>query len=77
MPAVTLTQTYIYAGKFYGPGEADVPDELAQKLATAEPSDKGAQQLVTIELSDDGEPKAPKPVRSRVKPLEAGSASTE
>ena len=77
MPAITLTQTYIYAGKFYGPGEVDVPDELAQKLATAEPSDKGAQKPATTEPSDEGDPKTPKPVRSRVKSLEAGSASTE
>lgn len=29
---VTLDQTYIYEGAFYGPGEADVPDAMAENL---------------------------------------------
>src|SRR5688572_1256867 len=29
---VQLFQTWIYGGKFYGPGEADIPDELHAEL---------------------------------------------
>lgn len=77
MAVVTLTQTYIYAGAFYGPGETDVPEELAQRLAAAAPRDEGAQKPAGVGPADEGEPKAPKPARARIKPLEAGSAGTE
>lgn len=44
MAKVTLTETFLYAGKFYGPGEVDLPDDahaaLAGKGAFAEPPPK-------------------------------------
>jgi len=35
MAKFTLDRTYIYWGKFYGPGDAEVPEELAQRLGLA------------------------------------------
>lgn len=36
MAKFTLDRTYIYWGKFYGPGDAEVPDELAQSLGAGD-----------------------------------------
>ena len=35
MAKLTLDKTYIFWGKFYGPGEAEVPDEFARWLQLA------------------------------------------
>ena len=35
MAKLTLDRTYIFWGKFYGPGDAEVPDELAQRFGLA------------------------------------------
>jgi len=34
MPKVTLSQTYLYAGKHYGPGEVEIENEEAAKALT-------------------------------------------
>jgi predicted flap endonuclease-1-like 5' DNA nuclease len=54
MPQRNLDRTWIYAGKFYGPGHADLPDEVAQaidaKTATApEPDHLARIQGVQVE----------------------------
>ncbi len=36
MVKLTLDRTYIFWGKFYGPGDAEVPDELAQQLGAGD-----------------------------------------
>ena len=36
MAKLTLDKTYIFWGKFYGPGDAEVPDDLAQSLAASD-----------------------------------------
>lgn len=33
MPKMTLDRTYLYAGETYGPGEAEVPEDVAKPLA--------------------------------------------
>lgn len=38
MPKRTLGRTYIYLGKFYGPGEADVPADFAKALDAENPA---------------------------------------
>lgn len=35
MAKLTLDRTYIFWGKFYGPGDAEVPDEFARWLQLA------------------------------------------
>lgn len=42
MPKVALREAYIYAGKIYGPGEVEVPDELKKSLAEKGALDKDA-----------------------------------
>jgi hypothetical protein len=32
MPKLNLDKTYIHRGKFYGPGETEVPDEAAKDI---------------------------------------------
>lgn len=36
MAKLTLDRTYIFWGKFYGPGDAEVPDDLAQSLGAGD-----------------------------------------
>ena len=36
MAKLTLDRTYIFQGKFYGPGDAEVPDDLAQSLGAGD-----------------------------------------
>ena len=36
MAKLMLDRTYIFWGKFYGPGEAEVPDELARWLGASD-----------------------------------------
>lgn len=43
MPKLNLSQTYIHSGKFYGPGEADLPDEAYTDLKAREDALKGDQ----------------------------------
>lgn len=40
MPKVTLREAFIYAGKVYGPGEAEVSDEVKKALAEKGAFDK-------------------------------------
>jgi outer membrane biosynthesis protein TonB len=59
MATVTLDRTFIHSGEFYGPGEVEVPDEIAEDLE--------AKQAALIEAEAPPEPETdprdPKPRR--------------
>lgn len=54
MPQVQLYQTWIYAGKHYGPGVADLPDEVYAALEAKKafeppaPSDLPSREMLTV-----------------------------
>lgn len=58
MPKFTLSQTYLYGGKHYGPGEVDIADaEVAKALQERDASILAARQprVVAPEPKDGGE----------------------
>jgi hypothetical protein len=64
---LTLDQTYIYNGKFYGPGEVEIEDEEAAqsiraKLNPAQPDGEAAPAPAEPEAEPEHEPA--KPARS-------------
>lgn len=46
MPSVTLDKTYIFNGKFYGPGVAEVPDDFPPEKTVEgqQPKPKGGRR---------------------------------
>jgi hypothetical protein len=62
MPKLRLSQSYIYAGKHYGPGEVEIADAEAVKALTAR---EAALRPAPPAPVTGAAPKAPAPRRSR------------
>jgi hypothetical protein len=63
MPKINLSQTYIHAGKFYGPGEVDVPEDVHKDLKAREDEAKEAAKKAEQAPPPSEEPEAEKPAR--------------
>jgi len=61
LPKVNLDRAYIFGGKFFGPGEADVPQELADALKARQQKEQGTivpEQSSTLHTLPDDFPGA-------------------
>ncbi len=59
MAKLNLSQTYVYAGKFYGPGEVDLPEDAHKALKARE----DALKAVADTAAEAAEPE-PVPAKS-------------
>lgn len=76
MPKVTLSQTYVFAGRHYGPGEVDVADEeTARALRDRDAAVQGAPapQMDEGAVDAEGAVRGPAPVEHPTRKAEGPS----
>lgn len=77
MTKATLDKTYTYRGKTYGPGEADVPDEVLEDRAiTAEfraALEGSSEEASGSSSPDEAGPKASDPAKSSANKTSGGN----
>jgi len=71
MPKINLDRVYIFQGKQYGPGEADIPDEMHQSLTERGLLDSEPQQNQSRAASTSEE-QADAPEQADARPAKRG-----